>query len=85
MDLLASVNGMNLVQWVYNKVFTPKELYEILNSKCGMSVQNEMVQILKIAMSCICYMPVSCTSMREVVKLLLGMACKCGVQAEGKI
>jgi len=73
-DPVEGVDGANLVQWVHNRVLTPKGLCEILDSKCGTNSQSEMVQVLRVGLLCTSYMPISRPSMREVVKMLEDVA-----------
>jgi len=80
----SGVDGTNLVQWVHSRVVEPKRLCEIIDSKCGMSSQSEMIQVLKIAILCTNDMPSKRPSMREVVKSLGDMAQKSDMMADSR-
>ena len=75
-DPLEPLEGTNLVQWVQNRVVASKGLCEILDSKCGMDSQNEMKEVLKIAIMCTSSIPTSRPSMHKVVKMLEDIASK---------
>ncbi len=84
-DPLEPLEGTTLVQWVHNRVnsvVTSKDLCEILDSKCRMGSQSEMIQVLEIALSCTNTMPMSRPSMREVVKMLEDIVSKSSIKID---
>jgi len=74
---LECAKDSNLVQWMQNKILTQEGLYEALDSRCGEGCKLEMIEVLKIAISCTNHVPASRPAMRNVVKWLEDIATKC--------
>ncbi|EEF52195.1 receptor protein-tyrosine kinase CEPR1 [Ricinus communis] len=61
----------NIVNWVSTKVETKEGVMEVLDKKLSGSFWNEMIQVLRIAIRCICKTPAPRPTMNEVVQLLI--------------
>jgi serine/threonine protein kinase len=63
--------NIDIVNWVYEKVESKQELYEVLDPNCSKDDHNDMLLVLRIALLCTNMLPSNRPSMREVVMMLL--------------
>lgn len=61
----------NIVSWTSGKILKSEDLIAVLDSKISKSFKDQMIQVLKIAVSCTHKLPALRPSMREVVQMLL--------------
>lgn len=61
----------DIVNWVYEKVESKQELYQVLDPNCSKDDHNDMLLVLRIALLCTNMLPSNRPSMREVVMMLL--------------
>ncbi|GLJ17330.1 hypothetical protein SUGI_0300900 [Cryptomeria japonica] len=61
----------DIVYWVSRNICTQEGVFKVLDSRISKSYQEEMIQVLKIAVHCTYKLPALRPSMREVVNMLL--------------
>jgi hypothetical protein len=60
----------DIVYWASHKIYEKEDAFVVLDSKISQSFKEEMIQALRIAVSCTHKLPALRPSMREVVQML---------------